>query len=282
MKQRFAKCFSLVICILFLSSFASASTMQYTLFSDFEYMDRDDFESSESELYKRDEYKRISFQNIGNEEEIQRMIIENNIRVPDNSRIVRIEMCVVKERETKLNLTETSYLKNITEHGNGYFKNELIRQSVFSGSNFKTIQNRTVDPYLRNVQIFDSIILRNIISDKNKSLKIFTEYEYVSDGNKAKITVDGVPYETNSILKEEEEPKELYILEGNINNSNENYVSLTVWDMYTFVTFESYNIFKNEWEIGELYIPEGSVFMAVEYNSSQGQMNNFDLYDGSF
>jgi len=120
------------------------------------------------------------------------------------------------------------YLRNITEQGRGFFKNESIEHSSFNAGKLTNYQDRTVDPYLRNTSsLLKFIILRNIIYDTEKSLEISTEYSYESD----------------------------------------QYTEIIAWDMYTCVTFEIYNIFKNEWRTGELYIPGGTVFMGVEHES---------------
>jgi len=225
MKKIIIISFFLITCILFLTSFASASTMQYIRFSDFEYMD---FINSEADYIEAD-----YIINTENAEEIQNLIEENNIYVWEDSEVIRIERYFVKTRETKINLTEKVYLKNITNQGRGYFKNEYIECSSFNLGELTMFQDRTVDPYLRNTSsIFKPMILKDVISYTDKSLDISTEYTY---------------------------------------NSPEHYTEIMAWDMYTCITFETYNVFKNEWETGELYIPEGSVFMALEYNSDQGR-----------
>ena len=229
--------------------------MQYIPFSNFKYTDLGNFSVPGVEFY-----------NVGNlkDEEIQQFIKENNIGTPDNSKIVWIEMCVVKERETEINQTEKLYLKNITDKGNGYFRNEMVRQSVHS-SNFTSVQKRTIDPYLRNSRIYGPMILRDIISDTNKSLKISEKYEYASDGENRRIAAGGASCET--LGYNERKTGESDIPEGNVRNSDERLMLLTVWDMYSHVTFETYNFIKNEWEPGELYIPEGTVYMTVEYET---------------
>ena len=220
MKKSILKYFCAILFILFLLvSLASASTMQYTRFSDFEYID---FPNSGADV----EYYRTDTRNA---EEIQNIIEKNNIRTTNSSDIVRIERYFVKTREAKINTTGKMYLRNITEQGRGFFKNESIEHSSFNAGKLTNYQDRTVDPYFRNTSsLLKFIILRNIIYDTEKSLEISTEYSY---------------------------------------ESPDHYTEIIVWDMYTCITFETYNIFKNEWKTGELYIPEGTVFMGIEHES---------------
>ena len=220
MKKTILNYFCVIIFVLlFLISCSSASTMQYTRFSDFEYIDLPD-SGADVEYYIKD---------TRDAEEIQNIIEKNNICTIANSDIIRIEKYFVKTREAKINTTEKIYLKNITDQGRGFFKNESIEHSSFNAGKLTNYQDRTVDPYLRNTSsLFKFIILRNIISDTEKSLEISTEYSY---------------------------------------ESPDHYTEIIVWDMYTCITFETYNIFKNEWRTGELYIPEGTVFIGIEHES---------------
>ena len=121
MKKIVLKFFLIICCMLVLTSLVSASTMPSALFSDLEYTD---FSHSDS--------IGVSFCGVEDEEEIQYLIKENNIYISNNSDIDRVVMCVVKEREININQAERPYLKNITEHGKGYFKNEVIEQFAFS------------------------------------------------------------------------------------------------------------------------------------------------------
>jgi len=257
MKKIILKCFLIITCILLLTSFASASVLQSTRFSDFKYIDTGEpMDCPVTDFYITED-----------EEEIQQLIKESNIDVPNNSKVIRIGICTVKERETKINRTENAYLKNVTKNGKGYFKNEFYEQT-FSNSKITNAQNRTAKPYLRNSQIFDVIISGNIISEK-KSLQIDTEYEYDSKGEHVKM-VSRDRYSSGGYEKQKTGyvSGEAYAPKGIGYSLDESQVMLTVWDLYSYVTFESYNIFKNEWEPGELYIPEGFIYMAVEYENN--------------
>jgi len=256
MKKSILKYLCAITIMLFvLISLASASS-----FSDIKYTSLGHFNAPGADYYITED-----------EEEIQRLIKENNIHIPDNSKITLIGICAVKERKVKINQTEKAYLRNITEHGSGYFEKEYSEQKVFSG---KLVENKTkvVKPHLQNTsRIFDFLILKNIISDTSWSLKTSTEYEYISDEKRVKM-ITREKYSSGAGAyekqKNEYETEELDISEKHVYSSGKNPIMLTVWDVYTHVTFESYNIFKNEWETGELYIPEGTVYMTVEYEKT--------------
>jgi hypothetical protein len=265
MKKIILKCFLIICCTLLLTSLVSASSTPYTQFTNLEYTD---FSHSDS--------IGISFHGVEDEEEIQYLIKENNIYISNTSDIDRVVMCVIKERETNINQTERPYLKNITEHGKGYFKDDVIEQIAFScaATNSKITLDGTMDPYLWNSHVPGFIITRDIISDANKSLKISEKYEYDSDwdGKNRRISAGGLSaggfsWEMPDIYIDWEMEEHNVSEDGTYTPSNK-YVSWTVWNMYSYVTFETYNIFKNEWETGELYIPEGTVCIAVEYENN--------------
>jgi len=253
MRKIILKFVSLICCILFLTSFASASLVQYTRFSDFEYLNFND--SNIDSVYTHSivegtkKNQQYTYYVIKDTDKIQKLIDEGKINNPTISEIVQIEICIIEERETKINPVEKTYLKNVTKHGKGYFKDEqgyVVRGSI-ENINSRDIhenveqddsdgglgvlsasQEGKVSPYLRNTSYIPNfIILKNIISDTDKNLKTASEYNY-----------------------------------SYIDNS----VEIGIWDMYSYVTFETYNIFKSEWEAGELYIPEGTVYIAIEWN----------------
>ena len=238
---------SLICCILFLTSFASASLMQYNRFSDFEYLNFN--EADADSIYTHGivegtgKNQHYTYYTIKDADKIQQLINEGKINTPDVSEIVQIEMCIIEERETKINPVENSYMKNVTEHGRGYFKDELsyiVRgtngninsnfNETIKQSNLRSLnasQTGKVAPYLRNTSYIPKfIILKNIISDADKNMKTSSEYNY---------------------------------------SCIDNNMEITIWDMYSYVTFETYNIFNSEWETGELYIPEGTVYIAIEW-----------------
>jgi hypothetical protein len=55
MKKIILLCFCIIGCFIFLTSSVSASSMQYTRFSDLEYIDHDNFYEFESEFYNEEE-----------------------------------------------------------------------------------------------------------------------------------------------------------------------------------------------------------------------------------
>jgi hypothetical protein len=242
MKKIVLKFFLIICCTLLLTSLVSASTMQYTRFTEFKPLNFSSFDADTAHLENRFEYRYV----MTDSEEIQNFLNGINMRESNNSQIVQIEIFVVKEGEAKINPIEKTYLRNITKHEKGFFKNEIIESSGMTQlfisdidldlneedtqsdteATFTTYQDRKVAPYLRNTAYVPNfIILKNIIPNADKTLETSSECSYCGNND----------------------------------------VVINVWDLYTFVTFETYNIFKNEWETGELYIPEGTLYMAVEY-----------------
>jgi len=247
MKKIVLKFFLIICCTLVLTSLVSASTIQYTRFSEFEPLNFGSFNAETAHVENKFEYHYV----MTDSEEIQDFLNKIDRYESNNSQIVQMKIFVVKEGEAKINPVEKTYLRNITKHERGFFKNEIIEcsgvtqyfisdieldlneediQSNIGGSTFTSYQDRKVAPYIRNASyVPDFMILKNIIPDANKTLEISSEYS--------------------------------------CNHGNNN-LTMYVWDIYTFVTFETYNFFKNEWETGELYIPEGIVYVVIEYENN--------------